>query len=189
MVLDEPVASLDAYVGAQVLELLKRLHQEHRLSYLLISHDLRVIGSMCRRVAVMYLGRIVEEAPAKELFTNPLHPYTKALISAALPSHPDIQRDEIILTGEVPSPVNPPSGCHFHPRCPYVMDHCSQVDPVLQEVGSGQPEVTFKAGRKSFRARHNLTPRERKILLAGGLLSFLRETQAWGVPMKWNRQT
>jgi oligopeptide transport system ATP-binding protein len=85
----------------------------------------------------MYLGRIVEEASAKELFTNPLHPYTKALISAALPSHPDIQRDEIILTGEVPSPVNPPPGCHFHPRCPYAMDHCSQLDPVLQEVGSG----------------------------------------------------
>jgi oligopeptide/dipeptide ABC transporter ATP-binding protein len=137
IILDEPVSALDVSIRAQIMNLLKDLQGQYNLSYLLIAHNLATVRYMCQQVAVMYLGRIVEEAPSKELFTNPLHPYTKALISAALPSHPDIQRNEIVLTGEVPSPVNPPSGCHFHPRCSYVMDHCSQVEPVLQEVGSG----------------------------------------------------
>jgi oligopeptide/dipeptide ABC transporter ATP-binding protein len=137
IILDEPVSALDVSIRAQIMNLLKDLQEQYNLSYLLIAHNLATVRYMCQQVAVMYLGRIVEEASAKELFTNPLHPYTKALISAALPSHPDIQRDETILPGEVPSPVNPPSGCHFHPRCPYVMDHCSRVEPVLQEVGSG----------------------------------------------------
>jgi len=137
IILDEPVSALDVSIRAQIMNLLKDLQGEYNVSYLLIAHNLATVRYMCQQVAVMYLGRIVEEASATELFTNPLHPYTKALISAALPSHPDIQREEIILTGEVPSPVNPPSGCHFHPRCPYVMSHCSQVDPELQEIGSG----------------------------------------------------
>jgi oligopeptide/dipeptide ABC transporter ATP-binding protein len=137
IVLDEPVSALDVSIRAQIMNLLKDLQAQYNVSYLLIAHNLATVRYMCHQVAVMYLGRIVEEAASRELFTNPLHPYTKALISAALPSHPDIQREEIILTGEVPSPVNPPSGCHFHPRCPYVMPHCSQVEPTLQEVSAG----------------------------------------------------
>ena len=85
---------------------------------------------MCDKIGVMYLGRLVEEAPTDELFDNPLHPYTRALMSAALPSHPDDEKEEIVLTGEVPSPINPPSGCHFHERCPSVIDECSTVEPV-----------------------------------------------------------
>jgi oligopeptide/dipeptide ABC transporter ATP-binding protein len=89
---------------------------------------------MSHNVGVMYLGKIVEQAPTRELFNNPMHPYTKALISAALPSHPDIQREDIVLSGEIPSPLNPPSGCAFHPRCPFVLDRCSQELPVLKEL-------------------------------------------------------
>jgi oligopeptide/dipeptide ABC transporter ATP-binding protein len=92
---------------------------------------------MANEVAVMYLGKIVEKAPTKELFDNPLHPYTKALFSAALPAHPDSQREEIILKGEVPSPINPPSGCRFHPRCPYAMRQCSEIAPVEKELAPG----------------------------------------------------
>jgi oligopeptide/dipeptide ABC transporter ATP-binding protein len=91
---------------------------------------------MAHEVAVMYLGKIVEKAKTKELFKNPLHPYTKALFSAALPAHPDIVRDEIILAGEVPSPINPPSGCRFHPRCPSVMPHCAKIEPELKEIAT-----------------------------------------------------
>ena len=137
IVLDEPVSALDVSIRAQIMNLLRDLQGQYNVSYLLIAHNLATVRYMCQQVAVMYLGRIVEQAEAKELFTNPLHPYTKALISAALPSHPDIQREEIVLTGEVPSPINPPAGCHFHPRCPYVMPHCSEVEPVLQEVSPG----------------------------------------------------
>jgi len=92
---------------------------------------------MAHEVAVMYLGKIVEKAKTEELFTNPLHPYTRALFSAALPSHPDIEREEIILPGEVPSPINPPSGCRFHPRCPMAMPECATLEPIEKEVASG----------------------------------------------------
>ena len=125
IVLDEPVSALDVSIRAQIMNLLKDLQAEYNVSYLLIAHDLATVRYMCTWVAVMYLGQIVELAPVKELFDNPLHPYTKALMSAALPSHPDIVQDEMILMGEVPSPLNPPSGCYFHPRCPFVMDRCS----------------------------------------------------------------
>ncbi len=134
IILDEPVSALDVSIRAQIMNLLKDLQEQYNLSYMLIAHDLATVRYMCHWVAVMYLGRIVEQAPSKVIFDNPLHPYTKALISSSLPSHPDIQREEIILTGEVPSPVNPPSGCHFHPRCPYVMPHCSEIYPPLLEV-------------------------------------------------------
>ncbi|MFN3975070.1 MAG: ABC transporter ATP-binding protein [Dehalococcoidia bacterium] len=137
IVLDEPVSALDVSIRAQIMNLLKDLQRQYNLSYLLIAHHLATVRYMCHRVAVMYLGRIVEEGETRELFTNPLHPYTKALLSAALPSHPDIQREEIILSGEVPSPLNLPSGCRFHPRCPFVMPHCSQVDPPTLEVRPG----------------------------------------------------
>ena len=137
MVLDEPVSALDVSIRAQIMNLLKDLQREYNVSYLLIAHHLATVRYMCHWVAVMYLGQIVELAEVRELFTNPLHPYTKALMSAALPSHPDIVQEEIILTGEVPSPLNPPSGCHFHPRCPVAMDKCSVVVPEVLEVNPG----------------------------------------------------
>ncbi len=138
IVLDEPVASLDVSIRSQIINLLKDLQEKLGLSYLLITHDLAISRHLSHRVAVMYLGRIVERAPADELYTEPLHPYTKALLSAALPSHPDGKWEEIALTGEVSSPINPPSGCRFHPRCPYAMPHCSEVEPLLREVGHGR---------------------------------------------------
>ena len=134
IVLDEPVSALDVSIRAQIMNLLIDLQGEYNVSYVLIAHNLATVRYMCHWVAVMYLGRIVELAEGRELFDNPLHPYTKALMSAALPSHPDIEREEIILTGEVPSPLDPPSGCRFHPRCPSVMDHCSVEEPVMREV-------------------------------------------------------
>ena len=137
IVLDEPVSALDVSIRAQIMNLLVDLQQQYDVSYLLIAHHLATTRYMANEVAVMYLGKIVEKAPTKELFAKPLHPYTKALFSAALPSHPDITHDEIILTGEVPSPINPPSGCRFHPRCSYAKPECSQVVPVEKEVAPG----------------------------------------------------
>ena len=137
MVLDEPVSALDASIRAQILNLLKQLQQTYSLSYLLIAHNLATVRYMSDRIGVMYLGKIVEEAPPDKLFTNPLHPYTKALISASLPAHPRKQREEIQLVGEVPSPLNPPSGCTFHPRCPVAMAHCSEQVPTYQSVETG----------------------------------------------------
>ncbi|MCH8280137.1 MAG: dipeptide ABC transporter ATP-binding protein [Chloroflexi bacterium] len=134
IVLDEPVSALDVSIRAQIMNLLKDLQNEFGVSYLLIAHHLATVRYMCHRVAVMYLGQIVELAEVRELYTNPLHPYTKALMSAALPSHPDMEQEEMILTGEVPSPLNPPSGCTFHPRCPFVMDQCSHIIPEVKEV-------------------------------------------------------
>jgi len=130
IVLDEPVSALDVSIRAQIMNLLEDLQDEHGLTYLLIAHHLATVRYMCDKVGVMYLGRIVEEAPTEELFDNPLHPYTRALMSAALPSHPDVEREEIILTGEVPSPLDPPLGCHFHPRCPSRFEPCEGTVPV-----------------------------------------------------------
>jgi oligopeptide/dipeptide ABC transporter ATP-binding protein len=129
IILDEPVSALDVSIRAQIMNLLVDLQTQLDVSYLLIAHHLATTRYMAHEVAVMYLGKIVERARTKELFKNPLHPYTKALFSAALPAHPDIVREEIILPGEVPSPINPPSGCHFHPRCPSAMAHCREVEP------------------------------------------------------------
>jgi oligopeptide/dipeptide ABC transporter ATP-binding protein len=136
IVLDEPVSALDVSIRAQIMNLLVDLQRQLGVSYLLIAHHLATTRYMAHEVAVMYLGKIAEKAPTKELFKNPLHPYTKALFSAALPHHPDITREEIILSGEVPSPINPPSGCRFHPRCPFAMKHCAEVEPVTKEVGA-----------------------------------------------------
>jgi oligopeptide/dipeptide ABC transporter ATP-binding protein len=116
------------------MNLLVDLQKQYRVSYLLIAHHLATTRYMAHEVAVMYLGKIVERARTKELFRNPLHPYTKALFSAALPSHPDVEREEIILSGEVPSPINPPRGCRFHPRCPFVMPRCAEEKPELREL-------------------------------------------------------
>jgi oligopeptide/dipeptide ABC transporter ATP-binding protein len=137
IILDEPVSALDVSIRAQIMNLLVDLQKQYDVSYLLIAHHLATTRYMAGEVAVMYLGKIVEKAKTKELFSNPLHPYTKALFSAALPGHPDETREEIILTGEVPSPINPPSGCRFHPRCPFAKRECSQVVPVEKEITRG----------------------------------------------------
>ncbi|MCH8832401.1 MAG: ABC transporter ATP-binding protein, partial [Chloroflexi bacterium] len=137
IVLDEPVSALDVSIRAQVMNLLKDLQGEYNVGYLLIAHNLATVRYMAHQTAVMYLGQVVEYSDTEELYKNPLHPYTKALFSAALPSHPDMIREEIVLTGEVPSPINPPSGCRFHPRCPFVMDKCSEEAPVEKEVAPG----------------------------------------------------
>ena len=137
IVLDEPVSALDVSIRAQIMNLLKDLQSEYNVAFMLIAHDLATVRYMCTWVAVMYLGQIVELSPVQQLFTNPSHPYTKALMSAALPSHPDMEQEEIILQGEVPSPLNPPSGCYFHPRCPAAMDRCSVEKPVVKEIEPG----------------------------------------------------
>ncbi len=134
IVLDEPVSALDVSIQAQMMNLLKALQQEYEVSYLLVAHNLATVRYMAHHTAVMYLGQIVEQGPTESLYTNPLHPYTKALFSAALPAHPDVKREEIVLSGEVPSPINPPSGCRFHPRCPFVMDKCKSEIPVVLEA-------------------------------------------------------
>jgi oligopeptide/dipeptide ABC transporter ATP-binding protein len=110
------------------------------VSYLLIAHHLATTRYMAHEVAVMYLGKIVERAPTKDLFRTPLHPYTRALFSAALPAHPDVVREEMILSGEVPSPIKPPSGCRFHPRCPFAMRHCAEIEP-LEKAIDGEHRV------------------------------------------------
>ena len=132
VVLDEPVSALDVSIRAQILNLLVDLQRDLGLAYLFIAHDLAAVAHMSHSIAVMYLGQLVEYGPAKIVATDPKHPYTQALFSAALPSHPDETRDEIILTGEVPSPVNPPSGCRFHPRCPHVLPRCAPEVPRLR---------------------------------------------------------
>jgi oligopeptide/dipeptide ABC transporter ATP-binding protein len=137
IILDEPVSALDVSIRAQIMNLLVDLQSRYNVSYLLIAHHLATTRYMAGEVAVMYLGKIVEKATTKELFSHPLHPYTKALFSAALPDHPDETREEIILAGEVPSPINPPSGCRFHPRCPFVKPECSRVAPVEKEISRG----------------------------------------------------
>ena len=136
IILDEPVSALDVSIRAQVMNLLVDLQRETGVAYLLVAHNLATVRYMAHQTAVMYLGQIVEYSPTEELYENPLHPYTKALFSAALPSHPDVVREEIVLTGEVPSPINPPSGCRFHPRCPFAMDRCSVEIPVQKNVGA-----------------------------------------------------
>ncbi len=134
IVLDEPVSALDVSIRAQIMNLLRELQDQYGVSYLLIAHNLATVRYMSHQVGVMYLGRMVEEAPTRELFANPNHPYTKALIAASLPSHPDMEREEMVISGEVPSPLNPPSGCHFHPRCPMAMDQCSTIDPETRQL-------------------------------------------------------
>jgi oligopeptide/dipeptide ABC transporter ATP-binding protein len=134
IVLDEPVSSLDVSIRAQIMNLLKELQEQLGFSYLFIAHHLGTVRYMSQTVGVMYLGKIVELAASEDLFNEPLHPYTKALFSAALPDHPDVQRDEIILTGDVSSPIDIPTGCRLHPRCPFAMPVCSEVEPEWKEI-------------------------------------------------------
>ena len=136
VVLDEPVSALDVSIRAQILNLLRDLQKELGLAYLFIAHDLAAVAHMSHVIAVMYLGRIVEMGESERVAISPQHPYTQALFAAALPAHPDEQREEIVLAGEVPSPLNPPPGCHFHPRCPKVMARCSRDDPRLKRSHS-----------------------------------------------------
>ena len=137
IVADEPVSALDVSVQAQVINLLEDLQQKYNLTYLFITHDLSVIKHISIRVAIMYLGKIVEIAKTSEIFENPKHPYTEALISAVPIPDPKYRSDEIILKGDVPSPLNPPDGCYFHPRCRYAKSICSQNEPYYRDLGNG----------------------------------------------------
>lgn len=133
---DEPVSALDVSIQAQIVNLLVDLQEEFQLSYIIIAHDLAVVEHICDRIAVMYLGKVVETASYAELYTNSQHPYTQALLSAIPIANPKAKKERIILTGDVPSPINPPSGCHFHPRCNKRMDICDKEVPVLEDQGS-----------------------------------------------------
>jgi oligopeptide/dipeptide ABC transporter ATP-binding protein len=137
IVADEPVSALDVSVQAQVLNLMMDLQAEFNLAYLFISHDLGVVEHIGHRIAVMYLGRIVELAAKDAIFAQPLHPYSEALIAAAPLPDPRAKRNQLVLEGDVPSPMNPPAGCHFHTRCPYAVARCRSEDPKLREVAPG----------------------------------------------------
>jgi len=137
IVADEPVSALDVSVQAQVLNLLMDLQEEFGLSYLFVSHDLAVVEHIGHRIAVMYLGRIVELAPRDRIFAQPLHPYTEALMAAAPIADPKARSARLVIEGDVPSPMNPPPGCHFHTRCPYAEARCKVEDPPLQEIAPG----------------------------------------------------
>ncbi|MGI8542542.1 MAG: ABC transporter ATP-binding protein, partial [Aridibacter sp.] len=136
IVADEPISALDVSIQAQILNLMEHLQAEKNLTYLFISHDLRAVRHLSDRVAVMYLGKIVELADGKKVYSDPLMPYTKALISAVPVPDPEIEakRTRIILTGDVPAPINPPAGCNFHTRCPYAIEDCKKIEPPLVEI-------------------------------------------------------
>ncbi|MFJ2043207.1 ABC transporter ATP-binding protein [Paenibacillus taichungensis] len=136
IIADEPVSALDVSIQAQIINLFRRLQQERGLAYLFISHDLSVVEHLCDRIGVMYLGSMVETASRDELFGNPLHPYTKALLSAVPVPIPKLKRERIVLKGDIPSPVNPPTGCKFHTRCPWAEDICKQQIPAYRNVGA-----------------------------------------------------
>ena len=137
IIADEPVSALDMSIQAQIINLMKDLQEEYGLSYLFISHDLSVVEYLSDEVAVMYLGNIVEHASKEELFKNPLHPYTKALLSAVPIPNPERKMQRIILKGDIPSPANPPKGCKFHTRCPYAESVCVEREPVYRDYGDG----------------------------------------------------
>ena len=137
IVADEPVSALDVSIQAQVINLMMDLQREKRLSYLFIAHDLAVVEHISHRIAVMYLGRIVEYADKKTLFTRPKHPYTQALLSAVPVPNPKLRREKRLLQGDVPSPINPPKGCTFHTRCPYAEERCRKEVPALKEIAPG----------------------------------------------------
>jgi oligopeptide transport system ATP-binding protein len=139
IVADEPVSALDVSIQAQMINLLEDLQEEFKLTYVFIAHDLGVVRHVSDRIAVMYLGKLVELSPAEELYTRPIMPYTEALLSAVPIPDPDLseKRERIVLQGDVPSPISPPSGCRFHPRCRYATEICSKVEPPLVDYGNG----------------------------------------------------
>ena len=142
IVCDEAVSALDVSIQAQIVNLLNDLQEEYHLSYLFITHDLNVVQYIAKRIAVMYLGKLAEVAPSETLFLNPKHPYTQALLSANPQPDPNVKHERILLPGDVPTPLNPPSGCRFHTRCPQVMDHCKTIEPPLVQIG--KPEDQHK---------------------------------------------
>ena len=149
IVCDEPVSALDVSIQSQVINILKELQAEYSLTYLFIAHNLSVVEHIADRVAVMYLGKIVELTTREELFQNPMHPYTQALISAIPIPDPHLKRQRTVLKGDVPSPLNPPTGCRFHTRCPIAMEHCSQEEPPLLELGIEHWVACWLAGNNS----------------------------------------
>jgi oligopeptide transport system ATP-binding protein len=148
IVCDEPVSALDVSIQAQVINLLMELQQKLGLTYIFIAHDLKVVEHVSHTVAVMYLGRIVEIAEAEELYRNPQHPYTKALLSAIPVPDPRAKQERLILTGDVPSPINPPVGCHFHPRCPWASEECKKQIPPLEFKSRGHASACIKVEKK-----------------------------------------
>ena len=134
---DEPVSALDVSIQAQVINLMMELREEYKLSYIIIAHDLTVVQHMCDRIAVMYLGKIVEAAENDEFYDSPMHPYSKSLLSAVPVPDPEVKVNRVILEGDIPSPANPPAGCLFHTRCPQKIKDCEAIEPELKEVGEG----------------------------------------------------
>ena len=151
IVCDEPVSALDVSIQAQVINLLMELQQKLGLTYIFIAHDLKVVEHVSNRVAVMYLGKIVELAASEELYVHPMHPYTKALLSAIPVPDPNNKDERIILTGDVPSPMNPPAGCNFHPRCPEAVDQCRVHSPVLENKRHQHIVSCFQVSRQDSR--------------------------------------
>ena len=150
IVCDEPVSALDVSIQSQILNLMMDLQEEFKLTYLFISHDLKVVKHVSDRVAVMYLGKVVEISSAQQIYANPLHPYTRALLSAIPIPDPTYKKERIILQGDVPSPINPPVGCYFHPRCPSMREDCKAAFPPLRELtpGSGHEVACYHPGEK-----------------------------------------
>ena len=154
IVADEPVSSLDVSIQAQIINLLQELQESMQLTFFFISHDLRVVKHVSHRVAIMYLGKIVEIAPSEAIYTDARHPYTRALLSAVPMPDPNPKRDRMVLEGDVPSPVNPPSGCNFHPRCPFREQICTEVEPELEfsHGGHGTACHVFGPGKRAWAA-------------------------------------